>query len=98
MPVICTGKVTGTATEGVKDKLNEEKQQATVCLSIREDLKSIVYVAHIPSEARKLLQSVFEPVSRARKTRLKRNFMNVSMSKYFNKIAQDATEVEQAGK
>lgn len=87
-----------------KEKLKEGKALAIICLSIREDLKSIVYEAHTPSEAWKLLKTVFEPVSRARVARLRRNFMNTRytpdepMSSYLNRITLAAKELEQAGK
>ncbi|GBN17797.1 Retrovirus-related Pol polyprotein from transposon TNT 1-94 [Araneus ventricosus] len=85
-------------------ELRKAKALSTICLSIDENLKSIVYNIDSPVAASQEIENVFEPRSRARIGTLRTKFLNIlflpsdTMSSYIGKISQAAKDLENAGK
>ncbi|GBL72856.1 Retrovirus-related Pol polyprotein from transposon RE1 [Araneus ventricosus] len=85
-------------------ELRKAKALSTICLSIDENLKSIVYNIDSPVAALQEIENVFEPRSRARIRALRTKFLNIlflpsdTISSYIGKISQAAKDLENAGK
>ncbi|GBM26209.1 hypothetical protein AVEN_22770-1 [Araneus ventricosus] len=85
-------------------ELRRAKAPSTICLSIDENLKSIVYNIDSSAAALQKIENVFEPRSRARIGALGTKFLNIlflpsdTMSSYIGKISQAAKDLENAGK
>ncbi|GBM72435.1 hypothetical protein AVEN_198001-1 [Araneus ventricosus] len=85
-------------------ELRKAKAVSTICLSIDENLKSIVYNIDSPVAALQEIKNVFESRSRARIGAPRTKFLNIlflpsdTMSSYIGKISQAAKDLENAGK
>ncbi|GBM24386.1 hypothetical protein AVEN_167621-1 [Araneus ventricosus] len=94
------------ATKADKQNFEFRKAKAlsTICLSIDENLKSIVYNINSPADAFQEMENVFEPRSKARIGALRTKFLNIlflpsdTMSSYIGKISLAAKDIENAGK
>ncbi|GBN81850.1 hypothetical protein AVEN_56848-1 [Araneus ventricosus] len=63
-------------------ELRKAKALSTICLSIDENLKSIVYNIDSPAAALQEIENVFEPRSRARIGALRAKFFEYSISSF----------------
>ncbi|GBO09441.1 hypothetical protein AVEN_12249-1 [Araneus ventricosus] len=86
-------------------ELRKAKALSTICLSIDENLKSIVYnIDSPPAAALQEIENVFGPRSRARIGALRTKFLNIlslpsdTISSHIGKISQTAKDLENAGK
>ncbi|GBM80710.1 hypothetical protein AVEN_137228-1 [Araneus ventricosus] len=87
------------------EAIKSDQQNFEFCLSIDENLKSIVYNTDAPAAAAlQEFENVFEPRSKARIGALKIKFLYIlffpsdTMSSYIGKISQASKDLENAGK